>query len=229
MILSEAPTTNYAPPAPGTFTARLVALIDLGTQQSTYEGEAKSAKKILFKFEILDDENRRDDGSPHTLSKRFTASLHERAALRKFLEAWRGKPFSPDELRGFDLKNLLGQPCLLGIVNTEKEARTYANLSSCMKLPKGMAAPAATEALALWDMTAQEPDWGVFAGLHRKLQEQIEAAPEFARLTPPKAVPAAAAAPARGAAPATTPPPPQPAPAAAAGAGFDDIDQDIPF
>lgn len=54
--------------------------------------------KVLLSFEITDAENRRSDGSPHTISKRFTASLHAKAGLRKFLESWRGRPSPPEEL-----------------------------------------------------------------------------------------------------------------------------------
>ena len=229
MIVAENTTATFTPPDAGTYTAVMRAMIDLGTQSSTYEGEHKSARKIMLKFEITDADNRRSDGTAHTVSKRFTASLHERAALRKFLEAWRGRPFTPEELKGFDLTKLLGQPCLLGIVHQEREGKTFAGISSCMKLPKTMAAPPASEALEHWDMSgAVPPDWTVFAALPKRLQEAIEASPEFARLQPPKSVAVAPqAAPQHAAAPA--PLPPQPAPAGAAGSGFDDMDDDIAF
>ncbi len=226
MIVAENTTATFTPPDAGTYTAVMRAMIDLGTQSSTFEGEAKSARKIMLKFEITDADNRRSDGTAHTVSKRFTASLHERAALRKFLEAWRGRPFTPEELKGFDLAKLLGLPCLLGIVHQEREGKTFAGISSCMKLPKGMTAPPASEALEHWDMSGSvPPDWTVFAALPKRLQETIEASPEFARLQPPKSV--AVAPPQHAAAPA--PLPPQPAPAGAAGSGFDDMDDDIAF
>ena len=224
MIVFENATSTFTPPDAGTYTAVMRAMIDLGSQSSTFEGETKSARKIMLKFEITDPDNRRSDGTAHTVSKRFTASLHERAALRKFLEAWRGRPFTPEELKGFDLAKLLGLPCLLGIVHQERDGKTFAGISSCMKLPKGMTAPPASEPLEHWDMSGSvPPDWTVFAALPKRLQETIEASPEFARLQPPKSVAVAqhAAAPA--------PLPPQPAPAGAAGSGFDDMDDDIAF
>lgn len=89
LTVSGGATGTYTPPEAGTFPARCCALIDLGTQTATYEGETKAARKILVSFEITDSDNRRDDGSPHIVSKRFTASLHPKAGLRKFLEAWR--------------------------------------------------------------------------------------------------------------------------------------------
>ena len=166
------------------------------------------------------------DAAPVRRQAWADASLHERAALRKFLEAWRGRPFTPEELKGFDLTKLLGQPCLLGIVHQEREGKTFAGISSCMKLPRGMTAPQASEPLECWDMSGGvPPDWTVFAALPKRLQETIEASAEFARLQPPKSV--AVAPPQHAAAPA--PLPPQPAPAGAAGSGFDDMDDDIAF
>jgi len=37
------------------------------------------------------------------ISKRYTMSLGEQSTLRKDLESWRGKKFTPEELQGFDL------------------------------------------------------------------------------------------------------------------------------
>ena len=226
LTVSEGATGAYTPPEAGTFPARCCALIDLGTQTSTFEGETKAARKILVSFEITDSDNRRDDGSPHIVSKRFTASLHPKAGLRKFLEAWRGRPFTAEELKAFDLKTLLGIPCLLGIVHQEKGDRVYANLSSCMKLPKGFAAAPGAEPLVSFDLDA--PDWQAFAGLSSRLQAQIAEAPEFAKANPPKTVQLAAAghAPAQGTAAPAAPPSP---PAGAAGSGFDDMADDVPF
>lgn len=42
LTLSEATTAAYTPPEAGTFPARCVSLIDLGSQQTTYEGETKT-------------------------------------------------------------------------------------------------------------------------------------------------------------------------------------------
>ena len=229
LTVNEGSTASYTPPEAGTFPARCVKLIDLGSQTATYEGETKIARKILIAFEITDPDNRRDDGSPHIVNKRFTASLHPKAALRKFLEAWRGKPFTPAELAAFDLKVLLGQPCLLGIVHSEKGDRVYANLSSCMKLPKGFVADPGTEPLVHFDLDA--PDWQVFAALSPRLAEQIAAAPEFAWLSPPNTVSIAPQAPQAAPQTRAAPPAPQRAPAAPApaGSGFDDMEDDIPF
>ncbi len=235
LTVSEGSGGAYIPCPPGSYPARLCALIDLGSQSSVWEGEQKTSYKVLLTFEICDPETRREDGSAHTISRRFTASLHPKSALRKLLEAWRGAPFTPDELKQFDLKVLVGMPCMVSVLHESKADRIYANLSSVMKLPRGFGPGMNTEPLIHFDLAA--PDWTIFAGLSSRLQEQIAASPEFAALTPPRSVsltprPAPAApAPARPApAPAAAArPAPARQPAPAAGSGFDDMDDDIPF
>lgn len=186
LTIAETGATDYTPPEAGTFTARCTSVIDLGTQKTVWEGEEKQAHKLLLSFELTDSENRRADGSPHTVNKRFTASLHAKAGLRKFLESWRGRPFTPQELAGFDVKNVLGLDCLVGIVHETKGEKVYANLASVMKLPKGMPAGAGVLPLTAFDLAA--PDWQAYAGLSSRLQTQIAESPEFKRLDVPKSI-----------------------------------------
>lgn len=151
------------------------------------------------------------------------------------LESWRGKPFTPEELAGFDLKNVLGLSCFVGVVHETKGDKTYANLASVMKLPKGMPAGAGELNPVAFDLAA--PDWQVFAGLSSRLQGQIAESPEYAAIpNKPKAIslaPAPTPATAAPQRPATAPPAPaaaQPVPPAHASefAPFDP-DMDIPF
>ena len=210
IILTEgASSATYAPAPAGTHPAVCVGLIDLGTLESTFEGETKSARKLLLQFEVTDPELRRDDGRPFTVSKRFTQSLHKKAALRAFLEAWRGRPFTPEELAGFDAANLLGVPCLVNVQHTEREGKTFANVASAVKLPRGMAAAQPEEVPLLWSFAA--PSWDAFARLSPRLQELIQAAPEFAAIA--HQMPRQAAVVAAAPQPVTQPPaPPQAAP-----------------
>lgn len=230
MIVSENAGPAYTPCPAGSYLARCVRLIDLGTQTTDYQGETKIAHKVLISWEIMDAETRREDGSPYVVSKRYTASLHPKAGLRKELASWRGRDFTPEELKAFNLANLLGKDCFISLVDAVKDGKTYTNIASIMKAPKGMTAPEGTanESLVHWDMA--NPDWTAFAQLGNRLQQQIEASPEFKALTPPARIPL----PARSEAPASRPnPAPAPTPAAtpagAAGSGFDDMSDDMPF
>ena len=72
-----------------------------------------------------------------SISKEFVLSLHEKSDLYKTLISWRGRAFSPVELEGFDVKNVLGAPCLLNIVSVEKNDREYANIGGITPLMKG--------------------------------------------------------------------------------------------
>jgi hypothetical protein len=68
----------------------------------------------------------------------YTRSLHPKASLRADLESWRGRKFSPEELKQFDISKLLGAPCLLQVGRSEKDR---AKVLAVMSVPKGMAVP----------------------------------------------------------------------------------------
>tara|TARA_R110002020_G_scaffold49241_1_gene140287 strand:- start:1526 stop:1996 length:471 start_codon:yes stop_codon:yes gene_type:complete len=51
--------------------------------------------------------------------KQYTLSLNEKAALYKDLCAWRKKQFTDEELKGFDLTNVLGVTCDIDIGETK--------------------------------------------------------------------------------------------------------------
>jgi hypothetical protein len=208
VIISDSGGTAFTPCPAGSYLSRCTRLIDLGTQTTDYQGEVKTSRKLLLSWEILDSETRRDDGAPFLLSKRFTTSLHEKSALRKDLASWRGRDFTPPELKGFDLATVLGKDAFISVVQaTKPDGRTYSNIGALMRPPKGLAGAPAAEPLLHWDMGSPAPDWRAFELLSPKLQEQIQASPEFARLRRPTTVVLSApAAPARPAA-ATEPPP----------------------
>jgi hypothetical protein len=193
-LREESTGTKYEPIEAGTYPARVYQLIDLGTQVSTFEGEEKSARKVMIGFEICDPDMRREDGEPYLVKKRFTGSLHPKAALRKFLAAMRGRDFTAEELTGFELVNILKAPCLLNLTNDTKGDRTYTNISSVVKLPKGYACEDLSQDAVSFDL--DKPDWSVFATFHSKLQDVIMAAPEFPRDKMPGKVVMSAPAPA---------------------------------
>lgn len=188
MILTDSGSSNYAPCPAGSYLARCTRLLDLGSQTSDYQGEVKTARKLLISFEVLDQDTRRDDGEPYVLSKRYTTSLHEKSGLRKDLAGWRGRDFSAQELKGFDVRDILGKSAFISVIHTVKGDRTYSNLAGLMRPPKGLVGAAATEPLLYWSMADPEPDWRAFELLHLKLQEQIATSPEFARLRRPSVV-----------------------------------------
>lgn len=175
---------DFTPPPHGAWPAYCYRLIDLGTQKSEYNGEAKINHKILLSWEIADNEERMNDGRPWIISKRYNWSMHEKSGLRIDLESWRGMKFQPSDFGqgGFDLRKILGQKCLLSIVHTTKNDKTYANISSISKPPKSMAfADAINPPVYLW-INQERFDRNVFGQLPDKIQETIKASPEYQAL-----------------------------------------------
>lgn len=167
--------SNYELPPAGTFAARCCHVIDLGTQTTEYQGERKTSHKIALAWQLADE--MRSDGTPFILGRRFTASLHEKAALRQFLEGWRGKSFTPEELKGFALPKLLNAACLLTVAHIERDGKTFAEIKGASPLPKGMTPPPVIDPL-LFDLS-DPATWPDFERLTKRQQEAIEASPEW--------------------------------------------------
>jgi len=205
---------NYKRVPPGAYIGRCYSLIDLGTQLSSGQFGEKLQHKIRIGWELFgEDENGEPltvdvDGKtmPMTISKSYTVSLHEKAGLRKDLAAWRGRDFTDEEARGFDVSKLIGAYCMVNVTTSETNGKTYSNVAGLTPLPGALknAKPAAVHDHVLFDL--DNPDMAVFNAFHEKLQDAIKRSPEWARHGKQT---------------------PQPA---AAGSGFDDADDgDIPF
>jgi hypothetical protein len=131
---------NYEALKPGTYHAVCYSVIDLGTHDTEYKGTKSKKHKIRIRFEIPSERINIDGKDlPSGISKKYTLSLSEKADLYKHLIQWRGKPFTKDELKGFDIFNVVKANCLLQILNdVTKENTTYAFIAGIMPLMKGM-------------------------------------------------------------------------------------------
>jgi hypothetical protein len=120
---------------PGAYIARCVRLIDIGTQHSEYQGKPISKRQIVIAWELPTEiiEEGEAAGKPYMVSKFYTASLNEKANLRKDLSGWRGKEFTDKELEKFDLKAILGKGCMVNIIHTDKGR---AKIAGIMAMPK---------------------------------------------------------------------------------------------
>lgn len=134
LVLKESSNRELAPE--GQFIAVCVDVVDLGMVETVWEGTKRMTAKCRVVFELGET---RADGSRFLVSRRFTASLNEKAALRKFLEDWRGKKFTPEELAGFDTEKLIGQPAVVQIVHNTSGDKTYDDLTVALRPMKGLA------------------------------------------------------------------------------------------
>jgi len=176
---------DFTPPPAGTFPAVCYRVIDLGTQKSEFQGETKIQRKILLSWEIADEEERMPDGRPFSLSSRYTWSMHEKATLRRDLESWRGKAFVEADFgpEGFNIRKLVGAPCMLNVVHKLKDGKTFGNVGSIAKMPRGMvAAPLVNTEAYLW-IDHDGFDRHVFDNLSDKLKSTIIVSPEYVAMT----------------------------------------------
>lgn len=169
----------------GTFVAICYRFIDKGTQVSEFNGERKMRREVLLTWELTG-EDKMEDGRPFSISKGYTWSMHEKASLRKDLEAWRGRAFADEDFDGpnaFNTRKLLGAPCMLSITHTTKGDKTYANVASIGKLVKGMPVPPQVNPNVYLALTPDGFDPVAFGALSDKLKAAIAASPEYAEIT----------------------------------------------
>ena len=125
---------DYTPAPEGLHQAVCVDVVDLGIVKSQYGDQPK----IEIRW-VLDDLDPKTE-KPYMVVSRFTPSLHEKSRLRPLLEAWRGRRFSVEELKGFDIEKLLGANCQIQIVhNITNDGQTYANVQAVVPIAKNSA------------------------------------------------------------------------------------------
>lgn len=175
---------------PGVYIGRCYSLIDLGTQLTTGQYGEKLQHKIKISWELFGED---DSGQPLTIlvdskempltiSKNYTVSLHEKAGLRKDLAAWRGKDFTEEEAKAFDVSKLLGAYCMVNCTISETNGKTYTNVAGLTPLPGALknAKPAPVHNNIIFDL--DKPDMKLFEAFYDKLKEQIKHSPEWAQL-----------------------------------------------
>ena len=208
---------GFAQVPPGMHLARCYRIVDMGTQQSTWQGKTKFQPKVMFQFEVHSEDADgnpllTEKGEPLSISKNFTASFFDTAKLRTELENWRSRAFTEEELRGFQLKNVLGVWAMLSVVREKgQDGKDYTNISSINPVPsniKRAGLPNGHNPLKAFDL--DEPDMELFETFGQKMKEKIQNTPEW------KAAHSTA--------------PERKAPKLNTGSGFDDMEDDlIPF
>lgn len=128
---------NTAPPVPvAQYAARCIDVFDAGWWENM-EGQETNKCKVVF-YLGKDEETGRD----LYIDLFETLSLGKKANLTKHLENWRGTPFTPEELKAFDLERLLTRGALIQVASKPKQDGTPRTvIGAIMQLPKGMKAP----------------------------------------------------------------------------------------
>lgn len=169
---------NIYEPAPAGWHQGICAdLEDLGETETKYG--KKRRIKITWELDKIKKNKYR-----FTVSRTFTLSLNDKAALRAFLESWYGRALTEEEIiDGIDLEEaLLDRPCIIEVThNIGDNGKTYANVSEIQP---------ANPDTALWKNTRyiRKKDRPEYAG-PASIEEAAEEMNEFYDSAPDEAPP----------------------------------------
>lgn len=180
---------NFKRVPAGVHIGRCFSLIDLGTQLTSGQFGEKLQHKIRIGWELFGED---EEGKPLTIevdgrempmviSKSYTVSLHEKANLRKELAQWRGRDFTEEEAKAFDISKLVGAYCMVNVTTSETNGKTYSNVAGLTPIPSALknSKPEGVHPIVKFDL--DKPDMAVFNTFHAQLQETIKKSPEWAR------------------------------------------------
>ena len=184
-------SNNKPRPLPpfGTQLARLVQIIDLGTQkeegtdQKTGVKVIRDRRKARLVWELPTKKavfREGGEAEPFTVGRNFTLSLDKKASLSPAVEVIIGRPLSDAERKSFDISKLLGEASLLAIAPHQKQdGGASFKVGATSPLMDGQEVPPAYNKLVVYqakeganDTYQSFPDW---------LKQEIAESPEFKR------------------------------------------------
>lgn len=177
LIAKQGGSTSIPPLDEGIYTGICTWLIDLGEQINKQFN--KISHKVMLMWDIAGETiTINGEELNRTVNKEYSLSLHEKSGLRKDLQSWRGKAFTPEELDGFNLVNILGKPCQIQIIHEEKDGRKYARIGGIMAMSKGMPMPEGDYSVHIFDFE-EEATWANFNSLPEWIQTKIREAENY--------------------------------------------------
>lgn len=171
----------------GNYIARCYQLIELGTITELVAGHMKSLKKVRIGWELPEEIRTFDNGEkPLAVWAEYTLSTHRKSTLRAILASWRGKDFTEEEAKRFDITSILGAPCLLNVIHKNGVAdptKVYERISSISPLPKGTKAPKAINEPFI--LSYDNWDKEKFSALPEFIRNRIMSSAEFQKILRP--------------------------------------------
>ena len=172
------------PMAEGTYPARLVQVIHMGTQeQRPFKGQPKPDEDtIMTTYEFLDefvkDENGEDvEGKPRWLSEDFP---FKPVQLEKAKSSIRYKVLDPDNKYDGDWSSVIGAPCMVTVGSyktREGKVRNKILSTAPMRAKDAKTAPELKNPPKLFSVLA--PDMEVLGSLPKWIQDKVNNSPEM--------------------------------------------------
>lgn len=182
--------SNYEPIPAGTYLARCYSMVQIGTVEEEFQGLKKWVNKVRITWELpteLKVFNPDKGEQPQAISKEFSLSMHEKSSLRAFLTSWRGKGFSEDEAKAFDITRLLGVPCMLSIVHEpgkKDPSKIYDKIASVSTVMKGVTMP--DQINPSFEFTLENFEQTKFDSLPDFLKDKIRQSKEYKTMISPE-------------------------------------------
>lgn len=125
----------------GQYDAICYLVAELGTHTRTGQYGEKTNPELMIGFEIPELQiTYEKDGvevtAPRVINQKFTQSMGEKSNLRKFLEAWRGKSLTAEDISSFTPEQILGRGIQLSIEHSK--CGKYANIKAVAPLHKSV-------------------------------------------------------------------------------------------
>jgi hypothetical protein len=123
---------HFEPAPPGLHQAVCVDVVDLGLVDTKFGPKRKL--KIIWQLAM-----KNKQGERFQARASYTQSLMEGSNLRRDLESWRGRSFTEEERKGFDVEKLIGVNCQLSLKHniSKSTGRTYAQVTVVLPPVKG--------------------------------------------------------------------------------------------
>lgn len=167
--------TDFGRLEDGNHLARIVSVIDVGLQEQTdWQTKEKTDPKkiVMITFEtpnetiVIEDKEGNKEEKPRWISKDYTLSFHEMAALHKLVNAIKPDIESLDEL--------LNVPVMINVGSTVTGNAKIVGVSKPMK---GMEVPELQNDAFHFDFS--HPNMGLFNGLLKWQQEKVKSALDY--------------------------------------------------
>jgi hypothetical protein len=146
----------------GSHVARCYSMVHLGTAEEEIQGQKKIRNVVRITWELPEELREFKEGDPMlpmVCSKEYTLSMFSKASLRIDLEGWRGKGFSDEDAKAFEITKLLGKPCMISVIHkTSAGGNDYAVINSISTMPKSMKCPDQINETFEWNFDDQYSD-----------------------------------------------------------------------
>lgn len=173
----------------GNYIARCYKMIHIGTVEEIILGEKKVLNKVRIGWELpteLRVFNADKGEQPLVIDKEFTLSLHEKSGLRAVLKSWRGRDFTEDEAKCFDITKLLGVQCMINIIHKPSKkdpTRIYEEIAGITAVPKGVTVP--TQINPTFVLDYDNFDNAKFNSLPDFIKQKMQTSMEYSALISP--------------------------------------------